>query len=77
MTTFLAEIKCEIAGGYGQFGIYPAPWRTTPGNICSWAFIAHLIIYNFALNKSISKIVDFRFLNFKKSAVNYVDNKFR
>ena len=31
MTTFLADIKCEIDGGYSQFGIYPAPWRTTPG----------------------------------------------
>ena len=66
MTTFLADIKCEIDGGYGQFGIYPASWRTTPGNICSWAFIGHRVICNFALNKAISKIFNFCFLNFKQ-----------
>ena len=70
MTTFLADIKCEIDGGYGQFGIYPAPWRTTPGNICSWAFIEHL--YLFIILHFINQIQKFKpvYSDFVRNSVN-------
>ena len=61
MTTFLSDIKCEIDGGYGQFGIYPASWRTTPGNICSWALLGIVLFVILHLIKHFLKFSIFAF----------------